>query len=284
VSPSKRPSQSCHNFVVEECPVWCVNTGKFCNDRCQQYHNVGVSNGGDVERILDDQTLDQCEAACISESFGCQEYEYDTVGGKCKLFSFYSLVFDESDTTKITGLCSRTSAPTELPTTSMPPGLKIVLKGEGVLLSGEIEDGEQFNDSCFFANDGECDVGGPVPLCNEGTDCGDCGNCDEIFTRSSESTESNPFHLRKEIYIAIILVCVVGFGLAIYFWSKQQTEVAKSDLEIGQKQLPTANSPSISLNRKISLQKIVDFSFSSNDCTGGALFGEGEESHVQISE
>jgi len=227
VSPSKRPSQSCHNFVVEECPVQCVNTGKICTDRCQQYHNVGVSNGGDFERIIDDQTLDQCEAACIAESFGCQEYEYDTVGGKCKLFSFYSLVFDESDTTKITGLCSRTSAPTEFPT-------------------------------------------GSSKMTNDNDNTGGLGP--EIHG------------VRAEIYIPIILVCVVGFGLAVYLcWSKR-AEVAKSDLEIGQKQLPTANSPSISLNRKISLQKIVDFSFSSNDCTGGALFGEGEESHVQISE
>jgi len=174
-----------------------------------------------------------------------------------------------------------------LPTTSIPQIPKIDLEGKtiGELLSGEIEDGEQFNDSCFFANDGECDVGGPVSLCNEGTDCGDCGNCDEIFTEFSESTNSNPLHLRSEIYIAIILVCVVGFGLAIYFWwSKRQTEVTKSDLEIGQKQLPTANSPSISLNSKISLQKIVDFSFSSNDCTGGAIFGEGEGTHTQITE
>lgn len=160
-------------------------------------------------------------------------------------------------------------------------GPNIDLGGEGnQQLSGEIAHGEQFNDSCFFANDGECDVGGFVPLCNEGTDCEDCGNCDEIFTGSSETTftNSNSGGVGPEIYITIILVCVAGFGIAIYLLSKQQTKDAKTDLENGQKQLPTSNSPSISLNREISLQRVVDVS--SNDSAGGAMIGKNEETRM----
>jgi len=78
----------------------------------------------------------------------------------------------------------------------------------------------------------------------------------------------------------IILVCVAGFGVAIYLWSKQhwQTEDAKTDLENGQTQLPTGNSRSTSLNRKISLQRVVDVS--SNDSAGGAMIGKNEETRM----
>lgn len=82
-------------------------------------------------------------------------------------------------------------------------GADITISSEEITLSGEIEDGEQHNDSCFFANNDECDVGGYFPLCNEGTDCTDCDDCNMIYTGSSSA---GALTLYAALFFTIILM------------------------------------------------------------------------------
>jgi len=96
------------------------------------------------------------------------------VGGLFPLCSQGTDCIDCGDCDEIIAETSTTSTAATLPsstTTTLP----------------SIEQGHN-NDSCFFALNGQCDVGGLVPLCFQGTDCTDCGDCDEITAEPSSTS------------------------------------------------------------------------------------------------
>lgn len=156
-------------------------------DACQGGNYPALSSFGNHEYHSADCCLPRGKYTLTCSSTGIFTWQNSFVLVNGRQYCFGS----DGGESHVIDMCSGVEPCPDFTTNDVGSTFQPQIQIEGVdttiTLSGEIVQGEQHNDSCLFANDGECDVGGLFPLCNEGTDCADCGDCDAIFTGSSSA-------------------------------------------------------------------------------------------------